>query len=249
MRCVALLTLLVATPAFAEDPSPRISVMGNATVSTPPDRAQINFTVHGEGATSDEAVTALAAKRKAIEAGLARYAAKAELGASRVAVNEVRGAACNRPMYNAPKLSTGECAIIGYVADLQITLRTTAVSDAGTIVGLIGRLGGTNPVLDHFSLGSDGDAQRRATTAAIADARRQADALAAGAGVKLGELISVSNAGLVYQPAMADMIVTANMIAPPPPPPAPQAPAIPVDLHPRPIETQARVTMVYAIAR
>lgn len=247
MRCLPLLFLLLATtPAAAEDVSPRISVMGSATVSTPPDRAQIAFTVHGEGATSDEAVAALVAKRRGIEAGLGRYVAKAESGASRVSVSEVRGAACNRPIYNAPRLSTGDCAIVGYVADMQMSLRTGAVADAGTIVGLIGRLGGTNPTVERFSLADDGDAQRRATAAAIADARRQGEALAAGAGVKLGEVISVGNIGFNF-PSGQDILITGSAAAAPAPPPPP--PPIVVDLRARPIETQARVTIVYAIAR
>ncbi|WP_174274720.1 SIMPL domain-containing protein, partial [Sphingomonas bacterium] len=171
----------LAAPAFAaDDPPPRVIVSGSAMVSTPPDRAQIDFTIHGEGATSDEAVTAMVARRQAIDSGLARFGGRADAGASRVAVSEVRAPDCNRQSYGAPRLSTGACAIIGYTADLTIVLRTAAINDVGTIVGLIGRLGGSNPHVDRFFLADDHDAQRRATAAALLNARREAEALAAG---------------------------------------------------------------------
>lgn len=243
---LALATLAAGPALAADDPSPRIVVSGTASVNTPPDRAILEYGLHGEGATTDEAVAALAAKRKAVEAGLAAMAAQISPRATQIAIAEVRGSQCGRQSYGAPRLAVGDCAIVGYAADLSMEVRTSAVKEAGTIVGLIGRLGGTNPRLARFALSDDGAPQARALAAALAQARRQAEAIAAGAKVALGRLLSVSNAGYGMQPSGEDIIVTASAVAPPPPPP-PAPPPIEVTLTPRPIETQARVTVVYAI--
>lgn len=247
MRAIVIAGILLATPAFAApDDTPRISVSATASVQTPPDRATIAYTVHGEGASSDEAVASMVGKRERIDAGLASLHIAVEAGTSRVAVTEGRGPDC-RQNYGTARLSTGACAIQGYAADLTVSLRTAAVMKVGTMVGLLGRLGATDPRLESFSLAAPGEAQRRAIAAALADARAKAEAVAQGTGVKLGALISASN-GSGYQ----DIVVTASRaVAPPPPPPVlsvPVAPPIGVALTPQPIQTQAQVTVVYAIA-
>lgn len=239
---IALATL-IAAPAFAADePIPRIIVSGTGQVSTPPDRVAIQFSVHGEGATSDEAVSAMVAKRKAIDGGIATFG-KADAKASNISIAEVRGRDCNRGNYQS-KLSTGECAIIGYTADIQMELRTDAVKDSGTIIGLIGRLGGTNPHIERFYLSNDGPAQSRALAQALAEARTQAEAIAAGAHVPLGRILSISNGSYQVQP-FADIVVSGSRIEAPAPPPPP--PPVVVSLTPKAIETQERVQVVFAI--
>lgn len=244
LALLAAAALAQSAPA-ADDPGPRIVVSGVATVQTAPDRATIAYTVHGEGASSDEAVAAMVGKRERIDAGLAALRVAVEAGASRVAVTEGRGPDC-RQTYGSARLSTGACAIRGYAADLTVTLRTAAVKEVGTMVGLLGRLGASDPRLDGFALAAPGEAQRRAIAAAIVDARAKAEAVAAGTGVRLGRMISASTTGYGYQ----DIVVTASRVAPPPPPPppsAPMAPPIGVPLAPQPITTQAQVSIVYAV--
>jgi uncharacterized protein YggE len=246
MPSLILLPLSAAAAQAVDDPQPRIIVAGTGSVSVPPDRVSIAYGVHGEGATSDEAVTAMVAKRKAIDGGLVSFAAKPEARTSQVYISEVRGRDCNRAPYGGPRLSVGECAVIGYMADLAMEIRSDAVRDAGTIVGLIGRLGATNPRIERFFLASDADARKKATIEALADAKRQAEAIAEGTGVRLGKLISASNTGSNLSPPYDDITVSARrVIAPPVPPPPP--PPVPVDIAARPIETQVRVQVVYAI--
>ncbi|WP_375381726.1 SIMPL domain-containing protein [uncultured Sphingomonas sp.] len=182
MRAIVIAATLLAipTPALAApDDTPRISVSATASVQTPPDRATIQYTVHGEGASSDEAVASMVGKRERIDGGLASLHVAVEAGTSRVAVTEARGPDC-RQNYGSARLSTGTCAIQGYAADMTVTLRTAAVTKVGTVVGLLGRLGATEPRLESFSLAALGDAQRRAIAAALADARAKAEAVAQG---------------------------------------------------------------------
>ncbi len=249
MGLVGILAMALL-PAASEPPAvvpvyqtpTTITVSGSGMVTTPPDQATIEYGVHGEGATSDQAVTQMVEKRKRIDAGLAGFGKQIDSGATQVAVAEVRGQDC-RAEDGASRLSTGNCAIIGYTADISMTIRTPAVTRAGTIVGLIGRLQGTNPHVTAFEISDKYSAQRRALAAALADARKTAEAIAQGANVKLGRLVLATNssdAGSVIpmrvpSPAMV-------MVPPPPPPP------IEVDLVPQPIETNAEVTVSYETA-
>lgn len=235
---------LIAAPAVAADePRPRVAVTGNGSVMTPPDLATIDYRIVGEGPTSDAAVTALVARRDRIAAGVAALDRRIAPRASEVSVTEVRSPDC-RQDDGRPRLSTGACAVIGYVATLGMTIRTAAVTQAGTLVGLIGRLGGSDPRLTGFALADPGAAQRRAIAAALADAKAKAQAIAQGSGVTLGPLIAVSTGG--YEAGVQEVVVTGSRLSAPPPPPPP--PPIAVDLTPRPIETQVQVSVSYAIA-
>lgn len=247
MRRLLLAALLASVSAIAhaaDDQSPRIVVSANGRSTLPPDRADIAYTVRGEGATSDEAVRQLVSKRDAIERGLATFSPRPEAHATQVNVNDVRGRDCQR--YGAPSLSVGECAIQGYTAELSLSIRTASVKDAGTMVGLIGRLGGTNPRVERFFLSDLGEAQNRATAAALVLARRQAEAVAAGAHVRLGPVLLVSNNG-EGEARFAETVRTPFVAPPAPPPPPPPPPPIAVTLSPQPIDTEARVTVAFAI--
>lgn len=248
MRCsAAFLFILIPSAALAQSAdgsSPRIVITSAATIPSPPDRAVIGFSVHGEGTTSDEAVRAVVAKRNAIEKGLTGFSAHADIRAAQIAIAEVRGRDCNRSNYGSPRLSTDECAIIGYTADLQAEVRTAAVNDAGTMVSLVGRLGATNPRIERFFLAEDKEIRRRGINEALGEARLQAEAIAHASGVKLGSVIAVSNLSF-NGPGPYDDIVGIAQRSAPPPPPAP--PPVAIGLKPRSIETQVRVQEVYAI--
>lgn len=246
----AMIATLLPPIAMAQerpDPIPTIQVVGTATVSTKPDRANLVYWVTGEGKTADEASSQLAAKHKAISGGLSELLGRGtEMSAGEVSVIETRETACDGPgnYNNRPRLSTGACAVTGYIATLQGNVRTGAIDKAATAAGLAARLGARDARLQNFFLSNPEEAQRRANTAAIADARAKAESMASGAGVQLGQLLTLNdqNAG--------DVVVTGNLAAPPaPPPPAMATAPVRIDVSPRPIETRARIYARFAIAR
>lgn len=246
-RIAALLPILIPSAAIAQsdEAHPKIIVTSAATIPSPPDRAVVSFSVHGEGATSDEAVRAMVVKREAIEKGLNGIAAQPDIRAAQVGIAEVRGPSCNRNSYGNPRLSTGECAIVGYTADLQVEIRTAAVNEAGTMVSLAGRLGATNPRIERFFLAEDKEIRRRGIAEALAEAKLQAEAIARASGTKLGGVLSVSNLSFNGPGPYDDIVVSAQRVGPPPPPPPP--PPVAIGLNPRAIETQVRIQVVYAI--
>ena len=248
MRYAILAAFLAASPAMAQDgdPRPSINVAGQGEVKTPPDVARIAFDLTGEGRTSDEASQQLATKHKALVAALTSLLGRdSEATSSQVQVTQTRSRECqgNGGYYGQPQLSEGACAVTGYVVSLSGQVRTGAVDKAGTAVGLAGRLGARNARIEGFSLADQASSQRRATAAALADAKRRAETAAAGAGVTLGPILSISD----QSSGPGEIIVTAQRGAPAPPPPPPPPPPVAIDIKPQPIETQARVYVRYAI--
>jgi uncharacterized protein YggE len=131
----------------------RIEVTGYGEVKPMPDVATISYTVRGEGAKSDDAGRAMTALGGRIDAALRGIDAAAEPHTSEVKVAAVRSDDCKEQSYGPPHLSTGSCAISGYVATQSVTLRTKAVKDSGTMIGLVGRAGGLNPQINSFDGG------------------------------------------------------------------------------------------------
>jgi len=214
-------------------------------VFTPPDLAVVSWTVHGEGPTSDAALTQLNATRRAVDGGI-RALTNAQAKGGEVQIRAVRSRDCQANSYGPPQLDTGACAVVGYVADLSLELRTDQVAKAGTITGLIGRLGARDPRVSAFLLADPRAAQRHAMAAALADARTRAEAIAQGAQVRLGPILYASDSSRGDTPD--EIVVTGAMLAPPaPPPPPPPPPPIDVAVAPRPIETQATARVTYRI--
>jgi uncharacterized protein YggE len=239
--------VLIPHAVYAQEaPGRTVQVMGTGVVQTVPDIALLDIYLRGEGATPDAASTAIATKQKAVSEGLAGLLGPGnELTAGNVTVIESRGSACmDARGYNSqPRLSTGDCAVTGFIATMQTRLKTRAVSKAATAAGLASRLGASDARVQGFALSDPNAAQAKANTAAIAVAAGRAAALASGASLRLGPIISIRDQ------ASYDIVVSA-MAAPgaPPAPPAPRVSPVVIDIKPEPIETRAQVFVTYAIA-
>lgn len=239
-----IMTILafVAVPAVAETvvAPPAIRVVGHGSVETPPDIAVITYVLRGEGATSDDAVLTLVSKREPTDSALT---GKAEVQTGKLAVNAARDKACDGDddYDERTRLSSGVCTIKGYVATMSVTAKVKPVADAGTLLGLIGRLGASDPSLENFALSEPAAAQRAAIAAAVRDARQQASAIAAASGVALGRLRRVEDARAQSVNA-DDIVVTANRA-----PPEVTPPPIKVTLSPEPIETSATLNVEFEI--
>jgi uncharacterized protein YggE len=220
-------------------------VAGYGEVKYMPDVATITYTVRGEGSASDDAVRAMTATGARIEAALRAVDSAAEPHTSEVNIAVVRSDDCKEQQYGPPQLSTGACAISGYVATQLITLRTLAVKDAGTMVGLVGRAGGISPRIDSFTVRDSRPQQQQAIAAALADAASKAAAIATASHVQLGPILNVTSG-----PRNDAQQITVSGIrkvgAPPPPPPPPP---VPVKVVPEPLMTNSYVTVTYAIGQ
>lgn len=253
MRLAVLATLIaVGARANAQAPSPsQILVSAIGTARTPPDMVTVGFTLRGEGATSDEATSKLRDSAKAMSTGVAGLLQEAqEYHSSAFSIAQVRSKECDANNYGQQRLLTGACAVIGYVATLPVTIETSRVADAGTLVSLIGRLGGIDAGLRNFWLRDNATARRSAMQAALTNAKDQARLIAEGSGSRLGQLLRVQDADYrevtLEMPTGERSVVNALIARPAPPPPPPP---VRIELAPEPIQTTVRLMAAYGIDR
>lgn len=238
----ALMVSAQVEPRLAEERS-RIVVQGLGSVESPPNVANLSYDVRGDGSTNDQAVAALVSKSAAIERALRSIDPTLDLRSDSVRVQSVRPKDCDEEDYSETvRLGTGECAVKGYVAVQDFSLRTSRVADAGTLVGLAGRRGAYNPKIESFALADDQPAKRSAIAKAMLDARVKADAVAAGTSAKVGAIIAVSLDNARDQ--SMEIVVTGSRILA-----AERDEPISVNVNPSPVQTTAQVTVTYAISR
>ena len=250
MRRFALALLFtLGSPAWAETSSTsQILVSAVGTVKSPPDMVTVGFTLRGEGATSDAAVTNLRNGATKMSAGLSDLLGKAtDYHSSTFSIAQVRSKDCDASNYGQQRLSTGPCAIVGYVATMPVTVDTPRVADAGTLTGVISRLGGVDAGIRNFWLRDESAARRRAMQAALDNGHDQARLIAEGSRATLGPILRVQDAN--YQELSIDMAPPQAAGAPPPSPPPPPPPPVRVDMAPEPIQTTVRLMLAYGIGR
>jgi hypothetical protein len=222
----------------------RLEITGYGEVKYMPDVATISYTIRGEGTTSDEAVRAMAQSGAKIEAALGAVDRAAEPHTTEVRIAAVKPNDCKEQQYGPPQISVGECAIQGYVATQSVTVRTAAVKDAGTMVGLVGRAGGLSPRIDSFTVRDSRPHQQQAMAAAVADAEAKAAAMAAASHVRLGPILNISSGPRTDAQQIELRGALAAVPAPPPPPPP-----VPVKLTPEPLTTTSYITLTYEITQ
>jgi uncharacterized protein YggE len=186
LAAAALAAALFTAPALAQViPPAAISVTGEATVSVPPDLAEIDGGVTSEAKTAREASEANnAAMGKVLQA----------LKGVGLEDKDIRTSRLSLQPQSAPNRS-GPSAIAGYRASNRVTIRVRDVTKvAGVIDTLVGaganEIGGINFVVSQASKLLD-EARERA----VADARRKAEIYAKAAGVTLGAPLSISEEG------------------------------------------------------
>ena len=217
MRRAALAALaavaLSAAPALAESDIPSaISVTGEATVSAPPDLAQIDAGVASDGKTAREASDANnAAMGKVLAALKGASIDEKDYQTSRLSLQPQY--APNKPGPSA----SGPMVIVGYRASNRVTIKLRDIAKVASVIDTLvaagaNDIGGINFTVTQASKLLD-DARERA----VADARRKAEIYAKAAGVTLGAPLSISEEGApapVFRAKMAmPMAVTSAPIA------------------------------------
>jgi uncharacterized protein YggE len=197
---------LLAAPALAQTPLPAaISVTGEATVSVPPDQAQIDG-----GVTSD--------------AKTAREASDANNAAMGKVLLALKGAGIDEKDYQTSRLSlqpqyapnrSGPSPVVGYRASNRVTVRIHDVTKVANMIDvLVGAgandIGGINFMVSQASKLLD-DAREQA----VADARRKAEIYAKAAGVTLGAPLNISEEGSPGPVFRGKMMAAAPMAATP----------------------------------
>jgi len=203
----AVAATLLAAPgraqAQADFPS-AISVTGEATVSVPPDLAQVDA-----GVTSD--------------AKTAREASDANSAAMGKVLLALKGAGIEQKDYQTSRLSLqpeyapnrqGPSPVVGYRASNRVTIRVRDVTKVANVIDtLVGAgandLGGINFMVSQASKLLDD-----ARTQAVADARRKAEIYAKAAAATLGAPLRIYEEAAAPRPVFRCKIAARMAAAP-----------------------------------
>ena len=176
-------TVYVASPAASSTTAlvqPGVITSGDATVSKKPDSASLSVGVESRQSTASAAQSDLATKAaKLIARAKALGIADKDLNTSGYSVG--------------PYYPPGAQTISGYQASEQLQLNWHIVDTVGKALDALVQEGGATNVSVSFGLADPKAAQAEARTQAIADARSRAQAMAGAAGVKLGQVMRVSD--------------------------------------------------------
>ena len=176
--------VLLAAPSATTLSSitPAILTSGDATVSRKPDLATVTAGIESEQGTAAAAQSDLASKAaKLISRIKSLGVPDQDLSTAGYWVG---------PVYNP----TGQ-AVTGYRAGEQLRARWHNVDSVGKALDAVVQEGGATNVTVSFGLADPKSAEAEARTLAIGDARAKASAMASAAGVRLGQVIQVSDLG------------------------------------------------------
>jgi hypothetical protein len=199
--------VLVTAPARAQtqtDFPSAISVTGEATVSVPPDLAQVDA-----GVTSD--------------AKTAREASDANNAAMAKVLSALKGAGIEEKDYQTSRLSlqpqyppnrTGPSPVAGYRASNRVTIRVRDVTKIANVIDTLVGAGANDIGGISFMVSQASKLLDDARTRAVADARRKAEIYAKAAGVMLGAPLSISEEGTAPRPVFRAKIAAEMAAAP-----------------------------------
>ena len=165
---------LLASPALAQTAEPAsISVTGEATVSVPPDLAQVEAGVTSDAKTAREASEANnAAMGKLLLALKAASIDQKDIQTSRLSL---------QAQYTPNR--AGPSAVAGYRASNRVTVRLHDVTKVASIIDTLVGAGATDIGGIDFMVSQASKLLDDARAQAVADARRKAEIYAKAAGV------------------------------------------------------------------
>lgn len=190
LAITAALGLAAPAPAPAQDESSlgTISVTGTGSVSVAPDMATLRIGVVTE---AESAAAAVAANSEAAKKVIATLKAKG------IAPKDIQTANFSvSPVYRHDETQRQEGpTIVGYRAANEVVARVRNLDSLGEILDAAVS-GGANRIDGlEFGLSDPADAEDNARAAAVRDAKHRAQVYAEAAGIGLGEILEISEAG------------------------------------------------------
>jgi len=193
LQWVAVMWIALATGAIAQDGARGISVTGEGIVSMAPDMATIRLGVSERAATASDAMRQTSEKVRGIldqldgiqVAGLDRQTSGLYL----------------RPVYdNRPREDNGPAQVVAYEAGNTVSITVRDLSKLGALLDAVVAEGANNFNGLEFGLQDNAKALIEARKGAVADAMARANQLADAAGVKLGDVLQMSESSQGYMP-------------------------------------------------
>jgi uncharacterized protein len=189
LRTLCFAVLAVAGPALANDAgTPSVTVSGTGEVSAPPDMANVSAGVVTESPRATDAVKANGAAMQKVLAALdGAGIERKHVQTSRFDVS---------PLYaEGQPRSRGMPAIIGYRAANQVQVVVHGVDKVGAVLDALVGAGANEVGGISFGIAEPAPLLDEARHKAVADARRKAELYARAAGIALGRVIQLDEAG------------------------------------------------------
>lgn len=194
-----LATAAIAPPAAAQDTvvlaGTRLDVVAVGEVTRVPDIARINAGVVTQSPTASAAIEANARRMASVRAALKRAGiADRDIQTSNVSLNPEYRYAENQP----PQL-------VGYRAGNEVTVRFRDIANTGRILDALVAQGANQINGPTLSLDRPEEAMDEARTAALRTAQARAALYARAMNKRVRRILSVSEAGMGYQPVVREM--------------------------------------------
>lgn len=171
-----------AQAGAAADAAPQITVSASGTVRLVPDKATVYFGVTTQEATAE---AAQAGNSEAVNNVIAVLTARG--------VEEKSIRTTNYSLYpQYDWAEKGEQRIIGYVVTTNMSVQDQEIDDLGSLLAACTAAGINNVDNVTFLCSGYDEAYKQALAQAVEASRAKAEALAAAAGKKLGEPVSVT---------------------------------------------------------
>ncbi len=185
---VAILSIVPMTAVATESPgqpSPgTIRVVARATVNVKPDRAEIILGVTTDKKTATAAIADNDRKMERVLAVLKKeVGSDGELKTSELSV---------RPRFEESRSGLPTRHILGYTATNTVQIRVTNIRAVGRLLDLAFQAGANTVDEVDFTLRDPEAAQNQALRDASAKVRARASAMAEGQGMRVGDVVSVS---------------------------------------------------------
>jgi uncharacterized protein YggE len=166
------------TPTTTAQSESAITVSGVGTVTTTPNRADFDFGVTTHGTTAAQAMTANASEMQRVIAALKTAGIHADaIQTSAISLS--------------PVTNDSGTDITGYTASNSVSVTVSALGSAGKVVDTAVAAGANEVDGPNLTAADQDSLYRAALTAAVADARAKAQALAAAGGVHVGAVQSI----------------------------------------------------------
>jgi uncharacterized protein YggE len=170
----------LSSPAASSASESGVITSGDATVSKKPDVAFLSVGVESQQSTAAAAQSDLASKA-------------AKLIARAKALGIADKDTSTSGYWVGPYYSSNSQTISGFRASEQLQLKWHTVDTVGKALDALVQEGGATHVSVSFGLADPKAARAEARALAIADAHSRAQAMASAAGVKLGQVLRVSD--------------------------------------------------------
>lgn len=234
----------VARAQSAPD-KPMIVVTGTAEASAAPDFYVIDGVIRGEAADRLGALSALKSRQEKIFGALGSLegAERIAIQPEKLRVNALYPKRCEDAEDEGLQES-GECAAIGYAVYLPVEIRVRPADMVGRAASLATELGMDSVRMDEGGVDDPARLRAEAHRLAFEDARRQAEALAASASVKLGPLVRLQHGTGRYDFSLGasdveEVVVVGSRVRA----------KIELSVTPEPVTASATVTAVFEIVQ